>query len=51
MKLIIADKLKESQFAGDGGSIIRKIIELESKTIIEFECDHVKTEMVTKMKW
>ena len=49
-ELLTGDKLKSSQFAGDIGSIIRKIIELESKTIIEFECDHVKTEMVTKMK-
>ena len=33
-ELLTADKLKSSQFAGDGGSIIRKIIELESKTKI-----------------
>ena len=28
---LTADKLKASQFAGDGGSIVRKIIELENK--------------------
>ena len=42
-ELITADKLKASQFSGDGGSITSNISELESKTKIEFEYLHVKT--------
>ena len=41
-EFLIADKLKGSQFSGDGGSIISKTIELESKTKIEFEHEHLK---------
>ena len=40
-EFLTADKLKSIQFAGDGGSIIRKIIELESKNKVEFEYEHV----------
>ena len=41
--LLKADKLKESQFSGDRGSIMSKVIALESKTKIEVEYVHVKT--------
>ena len=36
-KLLTSKTLKVSQLAGDGGSIISKIIELENKTKAEFE--------------
>ena len=42
-ELLTSKKLKESHLAGDSGSIIIEIIELESKTKIEFECMHAKT--------
>ena len=45
-ELLICGKVKSSQLAGDGGSIISKIIELKSKTKIEFEHVHVKTKKV-----
>ena len=40
--LLKADKLKESQFSRDSGSIVRQIIELESKTKIQFEYKNFK---------
>ena len=49
-ELLIADKLKAKTFAGDGRSIISRIIELESKTKIEFEYEHVKTKIGNKNK-
>ena len=42
-ELWTSKKIKASQLAGDGGSIISKIIDLESKTKIEFEYVHVTT--------
>ena len=42
-QLLTSGKLKASQFTGDGVSIIRKIIELESETKIEFVHEYVKT--------
>ena len=42
-EFLTADKLKASQFTWDGGSVISKIIEFESKTKIEFEYEHAKT--------
>ena len=41
--MLTDDKSKESQFAGDRGSIESKIIKLKTKTKIEFEHLHVKT--------
>ena len=35
--LLTSEKVKAIQFAGDGGSIISRIIALESKTKIEVE--------------
>ena len=42
-ELLISEKLKASQVAGDEISTIFRIIELERKSKIEFECMHVKT--------
>ena len=41
--LLTSDKLKASQFAEDGGSIISRVTELERKTKIKFEHTHVET--------
>ena len=48
-EFLTSNKLKASQFAGDGGSIISRIIELERKTKTEFEHAHVKQRMVMMM--
>ena len=42
-ELLISDEVKSRQFVGDGGLIISKIIELESKTRIEFKHACAKT--------
>ena len=42
-EFLTADKLKSNQFAGDGGSIVSNIIELESKTKFLFDYENVKT--------
>ena len=42
-ELLASETLKESQLAGDGGSIVSRIIESESKLKIESEYVHVKT--------
>ena len=42
-ELITLETLKSSQLEGDGGSIISRIMELESKSKIEFENVQVKT--------
>ena len=44
-ELLTSEKVKASQFAGYRGSMISKIIALESKTKIEVECVHVKTKI------
>ena len=41
--MFAADRLKSSQLAGDGGSIVSRIIEIESKSSIEFEHAYVNT--------
>ena len=43
MGSIKIEKLKASQLSGDGGYIISKIIEVESKTKIKFDHVHLKT--------
>ena len=40
-EMIAANRLKESQLAGDGGSIVGRVIEIESKSKIDFEHVHV----------
>ena len=47
-ELPTADKINASKFAWDGGSIIIKIIELEIKTEIEFEYEHIKSKIVNE---
>ena len=42
-EFLITERLKESQFVLDGGSIISKIIETEMKSNVQFEYVHVKT--------
>ena len=42
-EMVTSDSLKASQLAGDGGSIISKILEVENKSNIEFEYIHVRT--------
>ena len=41
--MVTSKRLKASQFAGDGGPIISKILEVEKKSNIEFEYVHVRT--------
>ena len=40
--LLSADALKSSQYAGDRGVIISKILVLEKKSKVEFELIHLK---------
>ena len=42
-EMVTSERLKASQFSGDVGSVISKILELERKSNIEFECVHVRT--------
>ena len=42
-ELLTADRLKASQCALDAGSQISKIIEIENKRNIQFECMYVRT--------
>ena len=42
-ELLTADRLKASQCALDAGSEISKIIEIENKRNIQFECMYVRT--------
>ena len=49
-ELLTEDRLKASEITGDGGSIISRIIELESKSKIRFEHEHVKTNNVEDKK-
>ena len=45
-EMVAADGLKSSQLAGDGGSIVSRIIEIESKSKIDFEYIHVNNKKV-----
>ena len=42
-ELLTSEKVKASKFAGDGGSMISRIIALERKIKIEVEHAHAKT--------
>ena len=42
----MADRSKASQLSGGGGSIFSRIIEIESKSNIEFEHAHVRTKKI-----
>ena len=42
-EMITSDSLKASQLAGDGGSIISKILKVERNSHVEFEYVHVRT--------
>ena len=44
--MVAADGLKASQLAGDGSSIVSGIIEIESKSKIDFEHVHVNTKKI-----
>ena len=41
-EMVTSERLKASQFAGDGGSISSKMLEVEKKSNIEFEHIHVR---------
>ena len=47
-EFLTCEQVKSSQFAGDRGSIISKIIVLENKTKIEIEHAHAKTKAVNE---
>ena len=41
--LLVSERTKSSQLILDGGSAIRKIIEIEKESKMKFECIHVRT--------
>ena len=49
-KLLTSEKLKESQLEGDCRSIISRVVELKSKSKIEFEQARVKTTSIEDNK-
>ena len=44
--MVVADGLKASQLEGNGDSIVSRIIEIESKSKIDFEHVHVNTKNI-----